>query len=242
MSNPRLAAIKYYKKGLKAPQGSVESQYFFDLSIQTDPTLSHAYFEKSVPYNKRGDYAEGYRLLDRAVALKPKLHLGYRGWLKLVKLKDYKGCISDLKELIRIKSDRVKNAWGENIHYLLGIALSGLYHYNDAIQEFTKALEDHDGKVNVNVFLYRGMAHLELTNLERAENDFLSCLKSNEYFTEAYYYMGILNAMRHQKAKAKLCFKKAMELYSKGYKNKNPYNEVFKELYLDTIWEKLESL
>ena len=77
-------------------QGEYISQKVFDILIYQYPDYSDAYFEKSVPFNKRGDYAKGFELLDKAVELDPDIHLGYRGYMKLRFLRDYDAALAVL--------------------------------------------------------------------------------------------------------------------------------------------------
>lgn len=160
----KLKAIRLYKIGLSLPQGSTQSQHCFDLSIEADSTFSYAYFEKSVPYNKRGDYAEGFQLLNRAVKLNPKMHLGYRGWLRLVKVKDYQGCIEDLNQLSKIKSKNTLNAWGQNINYLMGLSYLGLQEPEKSIEYFDIAIEETKNVENMIVPFYKSIALYKLNH------------------------------------------------------------------------------
>ncbi len=57
-------------------QGQRVSQVLFSKAISYDPANSKIYMEQSVPFNKRGDFTTGFRLLDRAVALDTLAHLG----------------------------------------------------------------------------------------------------------------------------------------------------------------------
>lgn len=63
-------------------QGLSLSQLAFDKAIEICPTYDDAYFEKSVPYLKTGDFVTWKALIDKAVELNPKEHLGYRAWCK----------------------------------------------------------------------------------------------------------------------------------------------------------------
>lgn len=80
-------------------QGYKQSQQGFDKAITLCPALSYAWFEKSVPYLKRGLFVEWRKLIDKAVELDPLQHLGYRGWCRYQFLRDYKGAIEDLEKL-----------------------------------------------------------------------------------------------------------------------------------------------
>ncbi len=69
--------LSYQAIGYK--QGSRESQILFDSAIAIGPNYAWAYYEKSVPYFKRGLLNEGIKLLNKAVALEPGNHyLCYR--------------------------------------------------------------------------------------------------------------------------------------------------------------------
>jgi tetratricopeptide (TPR) repeat protein len=238
----RRNALKYYKIGRSLPQGSKESQDYFVLSINADSTFSYAFFEKSVPFNKRGDYAKGFELLNKAVELNPKMHLGYRGWLRLVKLKDYKGSISDLQKLKKIKSKHTYKAWGQNINFLIGISYLGLKNYDIAIEYFNFSINENNVEIDLNHYLYNAIALFQVVDFEKSIQSLKFCINHNKNFTEAYYYLGIIYSSLNKQAEAKINFNIALNLYKNGFKNRNPYNEVFMEIYISDIEEKLLSL
>jgi len=236
----RNEALKYYKIGRNLPQGSKESQFFFDLAIEADSTLSYTYFEKSVPFNKRGNYSRGFELLNKAVELNPKMHLGYRGWLRLVKLKDYQGCISDLYNLNKIKSKNTFKAWGQNINFLIGISYLGLKKYEIAIEHFNFAINENNEEIDLNHYLYNAIALLNKESFEQSIRNLKTCISHNSNFTEAYYYLGVNYSKLNQQFLAKHNYNKALHLYEKRIKIRNPYNEVFIELYLEDITQCLK--
>ncbi|MFL0082025.1 hypothetical protein V2647_10245 [Tenacibaculum maritimum] len=226
-------------------QGVYFSQKMFDVLIFQDSNQEDVYFEKSIPYNKRGDYAKGFKLLNKAVEINPKMHLGYRGWLRLVKLKDYKGCINDLKRLDSLTPDFVDAPWGENIHYLLGLAYKGLNINQLALIEFDKSIksEKDTSWVNPNVFLQKGIIYNKIKDYNNALINLNVCLSLNNYNSpEAYFHKGISFKKLNKTDSAKICFKKAEQLYNKGYKNSDIYNEVQDELYLSDILDELKNI
>ncbi len=237
----RTDAIKYYKMGRSLPQGSEESQHYFNLSIRADDAFSYSYFEKSVPYNKRGDYEKGFELLNKAVVLNPRMHLGYRGWLRLVKLKDYSGCIRDLNEFIKIKSKHTYIAWGENINYLLGICWLELGKSETALFHFNKAI-DESIEVNLKHYLFKSIALMSSDKYGKAIENLEFCVNNDSNFTEAYYYLGINYEKINNREKSKYYFSKAYSLLDNGFKIKNPYNESFREIYISDIEIKLNKL
>ena len=58
----------------------------YEKAIEYDQDNSDAWMERSVSFNKAGDFHKGFEYLDKAVELDPKLHLGYRGWIRLRKM------------------------------------------------------------------------------------------------------------------------------------------------------------
>src|SRR4051812_11845421 len=83
----------------EAGQGSKASQLQFDKAIELCPGFDYAYFEKSVPYLKRGDFISWKKLIDKAVELNPTGYLAYRGWCRYQFVRDYRGAIADLERL-----------------------------------------------------------------------------------------------------------------------------------------------
>ena len=224
-------------------QGKFLSQKIFDILVSQDPKYSEAYFEWSVAYNKRGDYEKGFELLDKAVELDPKLHLGYRGWLKFHKIKDYQGSINDLKRLDSLTPNFIDTPWGENIHYILGLSFKGLKKYTLALKEFDENLktEKDSSWVDPNLFLYKGIIYIDIGDFDKAIKNFDACLNNNNNNSpEAYFHKGIVFKQLNKMDSAKICFKKSEELFNKGYKLNDVYNEVQDELYLSDIIEELK--
>ncbi len=226
-------------------QGLYFSQKVFEILKSQNPNNSNVYFEQSVAFNKRGDYAKGFELLNKAVELDPKLHLGYRGWLKYNFLKDYKDCIKDLKRLDTLTPNFVDAPWGENIHYLLGLSYKGLKQYDLAFIEFDKNLktEKDSSWVNPNMYLYKGIIYKNLKEYNKAILNLNACLKNNyDNSSEAYYYKGLVYKELGKIDSAKVFFNKSLNLYSQGYKNSDVYTEVQDELYLSDIEAEINKL
>ena len=119
------------------------------------------------------------------------MHLGYRGWLRLVKLKDYRGCISDLTKLQKIKSKNKLNAWGQNINYLLGISYLGLKDYNEAVTSFDRAINENHNRLHLESYFFKGIVFSKTNDYDKAILNLKLCVYSNEKFTEAFYHLGL---------------------------------------------------
>lgn len=226
-------------------QGFYLSQKIFDILIFQNPEDSNLYFEKSVAFNKRGEYAEGFRLLNKAVELDPSWHLGYRGWLRLVKVKDYKGAIKDLNRLDSLTPNVVDYPWSNNIHYLLGLSYQGLKKYDYALNEFDKAIisEKDSSWVNHNLYLLKGIILREQGKYTHAMANFNACLENNYgQSPEAYYQKALIFKRLEKFDSARFNLKKSLKLFNTGYKHKDIYNEVSNELYLSDILFAIEDL
>ncbi|MDF0705736.1 hypothetical protein [Flagellimonas okinawensis] len=110
-------------------QGNGLSQAMFEILNWQHPKYSEAFFERSVPFNKNGDYATGFYYLNHAVELNPLEHLGYRGYMKLRFLRNYKAALADFDRLDAMTPDVVDAPWGEDIDFLRGEAYYGMGKY-----------------------------------------------------------------------------------------------------------------
>jgi hypothetical protein len=68
------------------PQGTLQSDLYYQLVLEKYPNTHEAYMGRSVSYNKRAEHAQGFQLLNKAVELNPLQNLGYRAFVKLLSL------------------------------------------------------------------------------------------------------------------------------------------------------------
>lgn len=227
-------------------QGTYLSQYMFNMLKKENPYDSNIYHEQSVAFNKMGMYFEGFKLLNKAVGINSKEHLGYRGWMKLCKLKDYKGAISDFEQLNKISPKYARIIPGESINYLLAISYQGLNNYEKSKKYYDFFFKESD------ISLLRNMPYVYVNYgilLEKngSQSDALAqydkSLKIGYYkFSESYYNKGIVFEKMGLKDSAKICFEKALTQYDKGFRVKDIYNEAFNELYREDIIEKQKKI
>lgn len=225
-------------------QGTFLSQFMFKILTTQHPDYSNAYHEQSVAYNKRGLYNEGYKLLDKAVSLNPKGHLGYRGWMKLEKLKDYKGAIIDLEKLDILTPTITDNVQGENINYLLAISYQGLGKYNKSREYYEKFFKTTDSitlSINSIKYINYGTVLEKLNFSQEALKQYDKSLKGHFKFSEAYFHKGEIYEKIGLKDSANFYYKIALYQYDNGSKLKDMYNEVFNELYRKDILNKQQA-
>lgn len=222
-------------------QGSRESQLRFDLAIKLCPSFDYAYFEKAVPYLKRGDFISWKKLIDKAVALNPAGHLGYRGWCRYQFIRDYRGAISDLEKLATI------------LTYDIGYSINGDYHLNVARALCYKAIgdkltaikiiEDQLAKKDYSPMTYDyfhlGVLKMEIGDTEDAITYLEKSIAYNEYLAEPYYYLALIYKSQNLPEKFKLNIEKAKAYYVKGYKRFDFYTHPMDKIYLSDIEEQL---
>lgn len=222
-------------------QGSLLSQKMFEILTSQYPDYSNAYFEQSVAFNKYGNYAKGFELLGKAVEIDPELHLGYRGWMKLRKLRDFDSALSDFDLLDSLTPNVVDAPWGEDIDFLRGECYFGKEDYVKAIEWFNRNIKNQkEDWVDIHTFVYLGLCEYELGNNEKAIAEFQRALNQSEITPESYFGMAKAYQKLGEIEKAKENILKAEE--NIGSKRDDYYNEFLNEIYLSEILEFKEQL
>lgn len=214
-------------------QGSLLSQKVFELLKSKYPDYSNAYFEQSVAFNKYGNHAKGFELLNQAVDIDPELHLGYRGYMKLRFLREYEGALEDFDKLDTLTPNVVDAPWGENIDFLRGECYFGKKDFQTAIECFNRSIKNEkEGWADIQTFVYLGLCEHELGNFEKAILEFNRALSQSEHICEAYFGLAKTYEKLGKIQLAKEHLAKAEE--NIAYKRENEYNEYLNEIYL---WE-----
>jgi tetratricopeptide (TPR) repeat protein len=222
------------------PQGTVQEQWCFEQALKADPTFAEAWMQKSVSHNKRGHYAEGFRLLDQAVELKPVEYLGYRGYVKLYMLHDYEGAIDDFMRLDTLTPGIRDAPWGEDIYHVLGLAHKQLGEYETARYFFNKSIESistEQGEdwVDVRTFFYNGLVSFEMADTSEALYNLNKAIDLFDQFTEAHYHKGRILASLNKRGEACTHFRKSAQFFQEGYIYTNSYYELPDQIYLSDI-------
>ena len=215
-------------------QGVSFSQSMFEILKYQDPSNDRIYFEQSVPYNKRGYYEKGFELLDKAVELDPKMHLGYRGYMKLRFLRDFKGALEDFNRLDSLTPKVVDTPWGEDIDFLRGEAYFGLENYEKSIFHFKRSIENQgEGWADIQAFVYTGLSEHELGKPEEAKKHFEKALDQSKYTVEAHLGLAKFYKEKGEFQKCESHLDKAQKYFS--YKRNDPYSEYLNEVYKSDI-------
>lgn len=204
-------------------------------------TDSDEYMEYSVSINKGGDFNKGFQYLNKAVELNPKSHLGYRGWMRLRKLRDYDKALIDFDKLDSLTPNFVDAPWGENIDFLRGECYFGKKDYEKAIQMFNRNIENQkEDWADIYSFVYLGLCEYELGNYENAIKEYQRGLNQFEHLCEAYYGMAKAYYKLGNLEEAKINVLKAEVRIQ--YKRKDVYNEFLNEIYIEELLEFKENL
>ena len=223
-------------------QGSYYSDFMLDHLIKSEPKNSKFWWESSVAYNKNGDFEEGMHRLNKANSLNATDHLGYTGWIKYTKLKDYENALKDLHRLDKL-SNVVEYPWGENIYFQMGICYQGLGDYDSAIVYYDKfiASEKNPNNIYPRMYTYRGKIEADRKNYPKALEFYNKTIGLDKNIAEAYYYKAETYRLTNQKDSAKVNYNKSLDLIRNNYKNQDAYDEVFLEIYDTEIYEKLKN-
>lgn len=221
-------------------QGSKASQLKFDQAIELCPTFDYAYFEKAVPYLKRGDFVTWKKLIDKAVDLNPIGHLGYRGWCKYQFVRDYRGAIKDIEKLDSITSN-------------IGYSINGDYHLNiakalcyKALGQKSKAIEIIEHQLSQKGYtplaydyLHLGVLKMEIGDDDQAIEYLKKTIRLNDYFAEPYYYLGLIYKNKALSNEYKTHMEKAKAYYIKGYNRVDDYTQPMDKVFLREIEKEL---
>jgi tetratricopeptide (TPR) repeat protein len=220
-----------------AGQGTKESQLQFDKAIELCPAFDYAYFEKAVPYLKRGDFITWKKLIDKAVELNPTGHLGYRGWCRYQFIKDYKGAIEDIEKLESlIRSD-------------IGYCINGDYHLNiakalcyKALGQKNKAIEIMEDQLSKKEYspmpydyLHLGVLKMETNNLEDAIIIFKQSIQLNPYLADHYYYLGLAYKRKRLMNEYRTNLERAKTLYLNAQGRLDFYTHPMDKIFLSDI-------
>lgn len=218
-------------------QGSRRSQEQFDKAIQLCPSFDYAYFEKAVPYLKRGDFVTWKRLIDIAVELNPDGHLGYRGWCRYQFVRDYKGAIEDFERLDSLRDSDI--GYSINGDYHLNVAKALCYKAIGQKMKAMKIMEDQLAQRDYSPmpydYLHLGVLKMEAGDLDDAVAWLKKSIEFNPQLADHYYYLGRIYRIKGLEPESRTNLEQAKLKYLKGHGRFDPYTHPMDKVFLMDI-------
>jgi tetratricopeptide (TPR) repeat protein len=214
-SGERIACELSYR-AVEYRQGSKESQLLFDKGIELGPEYAWAYYEKSVPYFKRGLLSEGVALLNKAIEIAPLEYLFYRAFWYF-QHGSYEACIADLeKHYTELKGPMILNPPGNmEMRIILGMSYGLSGDFEKGVATITDCLKDYDGKeylIGFYDYHVLGILNYLNGNTTDAINAFQKQLEVKENFADTYYYIGLIKKQQNETEASSDYFKKCLQL------------------------------
>lgn len=238
--NKALAEEKF-KEEHNYLQGSPRSMKLLEEAITLDSTYAEAIREYSVANLKRGMPHEWKPKFDNAVHHDAKTWQGYRGYLYLWFYRDYKKAIADFNALDTL-TPSMDYPQGHSIDFWRGIAYLGLKDYENSIafwdKHITKETEDTgEDWVELEAFLYRGIAYYESGEKEKAMENFDKLIHYFKNSADAKYYKAKILFEQGEKEMALQMVENAIVDFDAGFYNNRAYVETLRQIYKQDLEE-----
>ncbi len=195
-SGERLACELSYR-AVTYPQGSAPSQVLFDHAIKLGPNYAYAYYEKSVPYFKRGMLIEGVNLINKAIELDAKNYLTYRAYWYFLN-HSFDACIADLERFYNELNIPLMPTPGGDFE--MRMLLAGSYAQTGNLQKAIDLVEFGISNYEsmgyfISPYDYHvlGMLYYFNDEMEKASMAFNQQLQINNRLADTYYYLGLSN-------------------------------------------------
>lgn len=245
IDNKNLAREKF-KSGENLLQGSPESMKRIEEAIALDTTYAEAIRELSVAYLKRGMPHKWKPLFDKAVKNDPETWQPWRGYLYLWFYRDYKKAIADFDASDTL-TDYIDHPQGHSVDFWRGIAYLGLKDYENSIaywdKHITKETKDSgEDWVELEAFLYRGIAYFESGNSEKALENFDKVIHYFKQTADANYYKAVLAKESGKPEEALELIQAAIIDFKAGYYNNRGYVETLRQIYMEDLTNLQKSL
>lgn len=212
-------------KALEYTQGSQASQMLFDSAIAIGPRYAWAYYEKSVPYFKRGLLNQGIQILNQAIALEPQNYLCYRAYWYFAH-QSYFACIEDLEHYYNQLNGHIEYIPGGEIEmsFLLGLSYVKTGHLALGIRTIEERLNSYPSESYMGLYDHYVLGTLYYQNeqFELAQQAFEKQTTLNDRFADTYYYLGRLAEQNDNKAAAQAFYQNALNKFEGqegGYSN-----------------------
>lgn len=224
------------------PQVTMQSDLYYKLVLEKYPNTHEAYMSRSIPYNKGGDHATGFAMLNRAVELDPIQNLGYRAFVKLYMMHDYEGALHDCLRFDSLTSYAKPGVWGEDMDMVIGLCYLQLNDFQLAHLRFTNSIDMVTKKYgkqwnSSRVFLYLGITLMKEKAYSQATEVLDELIQLNPNFSEAYYYKAQCYSALKDLKNAEETLEKCKQVFKKYGAEKNAYFELPYQIYPSMLSE-----
>lgn len=218
------------------PQLTMQSDMYYQLILERYPNTQDAYASRSVAYNKTGDPATGFALLNKAVELAPLENLGYRAFVKLYMMHDYEGALRDCLRLDSMTSNSKPGVWGEDIDMVIGLCHLQLNDLEKARLRFSNSISrvtKETGKEwnSPRVYLYLAITQMKENRHAEAVRTLEELTQLNPNYSEACYYLAQCYISLKATEKARVTIERCRTVFAKYGAEKNPYFELPFQIY-----------
>nr|WP_297913538.1 tetratricopeptide repeat protein [uncultured Allomuricauda sp.] len=236
----RTLAEEVFRAGAHLPQGSPKSMTRIAKAIAIDSTYAEALREHSVAYLKRGMPHKWKIWMDKAVYHDAKTWQPWRGYLYLWFYRDYKKAIADFNASDTLTPNFIDQPQGHSVDFWRGIAYLGLKDYENSIAFWNKHIaketeEAGEDWVELEAFLYRGIALYESGKKEKALEDFEKIIRYFKSSADAKFYISKIRWQQGEKGEALSMLEGALRDYESGYYNQRPYVEALRQIYPEDL-------
>lgn len=244
--NDRELAEQVYKSGENLLQGSPESMKRIEEAIAIDTTYAEAIRELSVAYLKRGMPLKWKPIFDEAVEKDAATWQPWRGYLYLWFYRDYKKAIADFDASDTLTS-YIDHPQGHSVDFWRGIAYLGLKDYDNSIAFWNKHIqheteETGEDWVELEAFLYRGIAYYESGNPEKALENFDKVIHYFKQSADAKYYKALILKEAGKKEEALSLTEDALVDFKAEFYNNRGYVETLRQIYMEDLENLKKSL
>lgn len=195
-----------------------EYQDCLDAGLKKDSTIAYLWQQKAMPYFKAKKYEIGMPLLDKAVYYDSQRWLAYRGFIKCIFVKNYKGAIIDFEECLKKQANGYE--MDHSYSFYIGLSYLQLNEFikaNEIFQKDILAQEKKFGNAHHLDLFYYGITKYEQGKWEEAIIEFDKSLKEYSNFSDAQFYKAICLSRIGKKEEAIQVMEKSRNDFKNGY-------------------------